>query len=420
MLDPHGPARMTVYATNDKTAHARLYKVTARDYEAYERWRAAWNGEGKELTPPGRLVFDADVPLVAKDDAMAESLIDLSPGLEGGRGNVLAVVQTLRPYKERWQREWHRQWVQVTSIGLTAHESRGGSLSVVAAGIARGEPLSGVGIGFGQGRLPKPTRAGSRSSPARGAASSSRAAAQTSVPPQAPRSGLALAVPRRRSCVERPRALPTRRDGERERARASHQRDGRIRCRRAARVRSRATRLRGDRRARASLGKGTAQVDEAGGFNLALKIDKSNLGYANVSMRIGDREFAHAFDIEEFRRPEYQVSASAEPGPHVVGGSAVATVSASYFAGGALVAAEATWNAERIDATFTPPNQGDYHFGRAPEPWFFVDSTAPRDSKDPRTATFRGRTDAHGEHRLRVDFEAPSSRIRSRFRSRPK
>ena len=407
VLDPHGPARMSVYATNDKTAHARLYKVTARDYEAYERWRAAWDGEGKELTPPGRLVFDADVPLVAKDDAMAESLIDLSPGLEGGRGNVLAVVQTLRPYKERWQREWHRQWVQVTSIGLTAHESRGGSLSVVAAGIARGEPLSGVGIGFGQGPLAQTDEGGIAllTGARRGLLFASRGADEAFLPGL-----LDLGSP-----------LPFRVDVHAWNDRGLYKPGETVNVKglvrrisetgayavdvppefARARLAYEATDARG-----ASLGKGTAQVDEAGGFNLALKIpDKSNLGYANVSMRIGDREFAHAFDIEEFRRPEYQVSASAEPGPHVVGGSAVATVSASYFAGGALVAAEATWNAERIDATFTPPNQGDYHFGRAPEPWFFVDSTAPRDAKDPRTATFRGRTDAHGEHRLRVDFE---------------
>ena len=46
--------------------------------------------------------------------------------------------------------------------------------------------------------------------------------------------------------------------------------------------------------------------------------------------------YAHSFQVQEFRRPEFEVSAQASQGPFLVGGGGDVTVDAKYFAGGPL------------------------------------------------------------------------------------
>ena len=53
--------------------------------------------------------------------------------------------------------------------------------------------------------------------------------------------------------------------------------------------------------------------------------------------------YTHGFQIEEFRRPEFEVSAQASQGPFLVGGSGDVTVDAKYYAGGPLPGAPVNW-----------------------------------------------------------------------------
>ena len=46
--------------------------------------------------------------------------------------------------------------------------------------------------------------------------------------------------------------------------------------------------------------------------------------------------YTHGFQIEEFRRPEFEVTAQASQGPFLVGGGGDVTVNAKYYAGGPL------------------------------------------------------------------------------------
>ncbi len=89
-----------------------------------------------------------------------------------------------------------------------------------------------------------------------------------------------------------------------------------------------------------------------GGFDLAVNLpDNAALGYAQVNLQLveaGDfegTEYYHAFQIQEFRRPEFEVTARPEgEGPYFVGGEATVGVHAAYFAGGPLPNAGANWN----------------------------------------------------------------------------
>ena len=96
--------------------------------------------------------------------------------------------------------------------------------------------------------------------------------------------------------------------------------------------------------------KGMLAVNAIGGFDTAFKLPGTmNLGEATLELEAngnitnGD-EYQHNFEVQEFRRPEFEVSALASEGPHFIGGYATATVNANYYAGGALPNAEVKWS----------------------------------------------------------------------------
>ena len=83
------------------------------------------------------------------------------------------------------------------------------------------------------------------------------------------------------------------------------------------------------------LAKGEVKLSELGGFNLSFRLPlEVNLGYANVSfafLGVAGRspgQHGHGFQVQEFRRPEFEVTAEKSPGPHIVLGQATATVTA--------------------------------------------------------------------------------------------
>ena len=140
-----------------------------------------------------------------------------------------------------------------------------------------------------------------------------------------------------------------------------------------------------------------------------------NLGPASLQLELAGPAFAgtghvHGFEVQEFRRPEFEVKAAASEGPYVSGGAATVTVSAAYYAGGALPGAEVSWRVAETPGSYRPPNREDFVFGVF-VPWWLP---LPEWHGAPRSATFAARTDASGEHRLRVDFdpqEPPRPRV---------
>ncbi|HVS20975.1 MAG TPA: alpha-2-macroglobulin family protein, partial [Pyrinomonadaceae bacterium] len=156
--------------------------------------------------------------------------------------------------------------------------------------------------------------------------------------------------------------------------------------------------------------KGNLAVNALGGFDFALKLPPTmNLGYANIALKAeggtGEatgRDFGHNFRVEEFRRPEFEVSAKTESeAPLFVGDRANASVTANYYAGGGLANAEVTWRVTSTPGTFTPPNRGDFTFGKW-IPWWRENN----ERGESHTETLSGRTDASGKHRLRIDFDS--------------
>ena len=158
------------------------------------------------------------------------------------------------------------------------------------------------------------------------------------------------------------------------------------------------------------IAKGDMQVNAFGAFDLKFKLpDNTNLGYASVQLTsspsaIG-QTYNHQFQIQEFRRPEFEVSAKVDSeGPHFVGGKADISVEAKYFAGGGLANAETNWTVTATPTNFTPPNRDEYTFGTWVPWWRIYDYGRP--GVGGTTQNFKGVTDASGIHRLKIDFES--------------
>ncbi len=157
------------------------------------------------------------------------------------------------------------------------------------------------------------------------------------------------------------------------------------------------------------IAKGTANLNAFGAFDFKFKLpDNANLGYSRVDIStnspISGSTYNHSFQIQEFRRPEFEVKAQNETeAPYLVGTSANVSVSANYYAGGGLANADVNWTVRAVPTNYTPPNRGDFIFGKWIPWWYFGDRT---DYSNQTVQNFKGVTDASGKHVLKIDFES--------------
>jgi len=157
--------------------------------------------------------------------------------------------------------------------------------------------------------------------------------------------------------------------------------------------------------------KGTANLNSFGAFDFKFTLpDNANLGYFRIdlstSTQLSGGSYGHQFQVQEFRRPEFEVTSKVETeAPHFVGGNAMIAVEAKYYAGGGLANAETNWTVTANATNYTPPNRDDYTFGTW-TPWWRGDFYGGRPGYGGTSQTFKGVTDAGGKHLLKVDFES--------------
>ncbi|MBC7900380.1 MAG: hypothetical protein H7070_10045, partial [Saprospiraceae bacterium] len=162
------------------------------------------------------------------------------------------------------------------------------------------------------------------------------------------------------------------------------------------------------------IAKGEGNLNAFGAFDFKFTLpDNANLGYSRIDLSTNTSlpggTYGHQFQIQEFRRPEFEVSTKVETeAPHFVGGKADLSVEAKYYAGGGLANADANWTVTATPTNYTPPNRGDFTFGTW-VPWWRVydyDGYGGRGSYGGITQSFKGVTDASGKHQLKIDFES--------------
>jgi alpha-2-macroglobulin len=157
------------------------------------------------------------------------------------------------------------------------------------------------------------------------------------------------------------------------------------------------------------IAKGTGNLNAFGAFDFKFTLpDNANLGYARIEISTNSSlpgsTTQHQFQIQEFRRPEFEVTSKVETeAPHFVGGNALVSVEAKYYAGGGLANAETNWTVTATATSYTPPNRDDFTFGTW-EPWWRIYDHDGRGGSS--TQTFKGVTDAAGKHLLKIDFDS--------------
>ena len=154
------------------------------------------------------------------------------------------------------------------------------------------------------------------------------------------------------------------------------------------------------------LGSGEVRLDDHGGFDLAVQISEgANLGWSRIVFQRpsapADPPHSHSFQVQEFRRPEFEVEARlASSGPHFIDEPVVVAVDARYFSGGSLPNAEVDWTVTTRQGSYSPPNWRDFTFGVWRPWWHYY-----RSWSGSGVERFSGTTDADGSHYLRMDFE---------------
>ncbi len=425
VLDRSAPPRLSVYSINHSTLKVRLYSVGPEHWRQFLDYMRSGD-DRTPRTPPGRLALSKIVTVTAKPDEMAETRIDLSPVLNEGVGQVLIVVEPVVPTARRY-RDTVDVWAQVTQIGLDAFVDSA-ELIGWATSLKDGRPIDGAQLSVDAAQAASLRSEASATTRVDGIAHITLAGGSNAGPRiLVARKGRDVAIlpentywSDRSVWVKKTAGYSLRwfvfddrkmyRPGEEVHVKGWIRRVGDGKGGDIGLLDGIATSVAyvvKDSRDNEVL-KGEARINALGGFDTAFKLPPTmNLGYAHIQLDAHGDGFAarnpesHDFQVQEFRRPEFEVTAQASEGPHFIGGSATATVNAAYYAGGGLANSEVGWLVTTSPAHFTPPNRDDFTFGKW-IPWWIERSTYGQT----KVETFSGRTDAAGKHTLRMDFVA--------------
>lgn len=413
-LDPAAPnPAISVYSINVPNIDVQVYKVSLADWEAFLRYQQNAYRDNPP-SPPGELVFDETVSVDGEDDKLTVTPIDLSAALNGEHGHAIIRVTPTEGLIDRFTNRYRpvvTHWVQVTDIGVDALLGNG-EMIVWANQLSDGASIADATVQF-QGQ--------SATTSADGTIRISDFPDGVNYLTVQSGDDIALLpaneygygewynernVGEVRWVIFDDRAMY--RPGETMSVKGFVRRVepgalGDIALWDDAQTINYTVRgSQGN-----ELSTGSVELSTLGGFDLTIDLPEDvNLGYANIEFRMPNGSYYHQFQIQEFRRPEFEVTARNEtPSPHFIGGHAVVGVTAEYFAGGALPNAEVYWNVYSNPTTYSPPNWSDFSFGKWTPWWGWYDDSFYYEGNESSYESFEGRTDASGDHYLRIDFD---------------
>jgi len=417
---------LSLYTMNYSRLKVKVYAVEPDDWPDYMAYLRSFYETDKPINPPGRKVIDKTQRLEAETDVLTEVGIDLSQVIDGDYGHFVIIAE---PPSGLFQvdRYWEtvHAWVQVTQIGLDAFADHS-EMVVWATALQDGAPLGGVTITSDAPELDNPES---------GAITGEDGIARFEYPP----SGSSYLVgslgddqallPRstyywggdswyRRTVYDDLRWYVF---DDRQMYKPGEEIHLKGWLRRIGGAEDGDVGLVGDSVTSVNyvltgpqgneLVNGNAEVNPLGGFDFMIQLpDNTNLGYAQLHLyalgsldNLTGTEYYHSLQIQEFRRPEFEVTARNETtGPYFVGQHAMVAVEADYFAGGPLPNAETTWWVTSTPTNYAPPNWPEFSFGFW-TPWWYWEAVDGHSSSV--SETFNGFTDAAGEHYLRIDFQ---------------
>lgn len=454
--DPYAdPPTVPVTSINHDRLRVEAFAVTPRDWLTYTDAQWQIDDEDYEL-PNWDRVLETTVDVDSADDELTETAVDLSDALDGDHGQLVVLVRPDEEYDRDDELYWANRptlaWVQVTDIGLDAFAD---NTQMVAwtTDLATGAPLDGVEIDIVGSGITMTTDADGIAAAELTGRRSDLVTATTdddlallpnwTLEREATRDAVRWYVIDDRA-MYRPGETVSVKGWVRKLTLSEDAQLAPIA--EDARVNWFVIGPQGN-----ELATGTADVNTLGGFDLTVDLpSEANLGRASIELDlVGDSgdsaRHSHMFEIQEFRRPEFEVATRAEtPGPYLQTEPATVAVDANYFSGGPLPNADVEWRVTTRETTYSPPDWPDFTFGIW-QPWWyepffggydeggsgaadhaieeefaveegFADYEEPPifPGSDPgEVETFTGVTDADGAHYLQIGFEGDETDLPS-------
>ncbi|MFT3697355.1 MAG: alpha-2-macroglobulin family protein [Kofleriaceae bacterium] len=428
VLDPIATKpTLDFFTTNYDQLKVKLYAVEPSDLRAYSEWiDNLWNHDHPKPIP-GRQIVDKLMKTTSTPNELSETSIDLAPALNKGFGSVIAIVEPY-PWKEAYDPPRMISWIQSTKIAVDAHVDND-NLVAYATELATGKPLANVQVelrpygltgttddkGLATIKLADQYKQGITVVVAKLGDDSAFITGQDGYyendyntwyhNPSAP-SLVPYVVDDRN--LYKPGEEVTLKGWLRM---VDHNKGGDVGP--LAGVVTSVDYTVHDSQG-VEIGKGSTNVNVAGGFDTKFTLPKTpNLGPASVAFMTKGKlitSFGHGFRIEEFRRPEFEVSAQPGAGPFLIAGEGDVTVSAKYYSGGPLPGAQVSWNLNASPTSFTPPNRDEYTFGTW-TPWWgyhrwYADEEEQQQPQGQTNWSFQGKTDAMGEQVLHMAYKS--------------
>ncbi|MBN2716284.1 MAG: Ig-like domain-containing protein [Deltaproteobacteria bacterium] len=426
-LSPYAEKRLPIQVMNHKAVMVKVNRVTPADVPAWFNWaeKINWN-EAEAGAMPGKTVFEETLKFDA-DDQWEKFYVDFKPWLKNGAGQFAVEVKPLKESENSWQRQAVRTWVQLTGLGASTFAD-GVQLVVFANDLKTGRAKESAKITLWSD--PQKTEATDTAGMAIFKLSASATNYLTvekdgdtlihlSDTPDRMTNGSGWQLGRLEDTLE----VFAQTDRGMYKPGETVNIKGWIRQHDAKRAEALSRNVRTVSEITWQLSipgengvkRGKTIPTDKGGFYIAVKIPKNaNLGRAEISLETDapgavfpNRYRYISFDIQEFRKPEFEVNASVSDGPHFLGETATATVTAKYYTGESLRGAPVTWQVNTTEAMYTPPNQSEFHFG-VYRPWWgywYGNHDAMQSGW-----SMSGMTGGDGSHQMDMHFESMMNR----------
>ncbi len=431
VVDPmtDNPA-LTLPMINHDEVRLRVFEVQPSQWDDFREFENSLYDDVR-FAPPGREIADTTITIDGEDDALTFVDLPLGEYFDGGQGQLVLLVEPTgeladltREDDQYWNNRPATTWVQSTNIGLDAF-SDGEEIVVWTTALDSGEPLSGVAVSLfdSNGRQSMTLRTGADGTARADIVGNNSSIVATKGDDMVwMNDGMSSGSfsDEIRWYVVDDRGIY--RPGETVRAKGwvrelALSTDAQIELVDGQQTVSWSVNgPRGN-----ELATGSSDVSPLGGFDLEFDLPEgTNLGQANIQFALVGSSLSgsrsnHAFQVQEFRRPEFEVTARNESvGPFFSTEPATVAVEAAYFSGGPLPDASVDWNVTTSTTSYSPPNWEDFTFGEWTPWWWFQDDFgfdefggdfAPF-GQPGVVEQFSGVTDATGTHYLQMNFDA--------------
>lgn len=402
ILDPAGAPQLSFRVINHPGVQVKVYSVSPQDWGQFTKL-ASRRQPQEELKFPGKLVVDTELPAQAGPDQIQELKLDLREALAQGSNQLVVHAYPADASDQEKRYRGYIGWVQSSQLGVNL-SSDGTTLTTWVNRLADGRRVSGARVQL-EGADPVTTATD-------GVATQKWTGKGNLVITQGndrlflPGNHWNAATPSQNRVLwyvtdDRKLYKP----GETVsvkgwmRTQVQSQRGG--------------LQIPPDKTLHFSLfdsrgnevSKGKTSIGALGGFDFAVPLPKEfNLGQSRLELKSDNSRYQHRFEVQEFRRPEFEVSSQAVAGSTVVGSSGTVSVEAKYYAGGGLKDAPVNWSVQATPTNYSPPHWEGFSFGTW-TPWWDCDcwwSPTPKDGLQQKS--FVGKTDHQGRHELTLEF----------------